>query len=301
MTRNPNVAGRSLLVLMTVVAVGPFDRLRAALQGTTATSQAPTFSSRVDIVRIDVSVRRNGRAVRGLTTEDFEVYDNGVRQRISFVRSEETPINLVLALDMSDSLRGPGLAQLRAASARLVQMLKAGDSGALIAFTDLVTIRSPFTENVAALSSALELPAAGPDTALIDAAYAAMVLADSASDRPVVVVFSDGVDTASFLNPSFVLDTAKQTGPAVFAVVTPQAGLGGFLDDLVRLTGGRRVGVTSLDDLADTFVTILENSKERYLLGYTPTGVAATGWHELKVSVRGGAEVHARPGYLARP
>jgi VWFA-related protein len=289
MTRIHKAIGGSLVVLM------PFIGLGAG-----ATSQAPAFSSRVDIVRVDVSVRRNGRAVRGLTAEEFEVYDNRVRQQIIFVRAEETPINLVLALDMSDSLRGAGLAQLRAASARLVQMLEAGDTGALIVFTDFVTIRSSFTANVAALSSALLAPAMGPDTALIDAAYAAMVLGDSASGRPVVVVFSDGIDTASFLTAAAVLDTAKQTGSAVYAVATPQAGDGGFLDDLVRLTGGRRLSVASLDDLAETFVTILDESRDRYLLGYTPTGVSASGWHELRVTVRGGgAEVHARPGYLA--
>jgi len=52
--------------------------------------------------------------------------------------------------------------------------------------------------------------------------------------------------------------------------------------------------------LSRAFAEILRESRERYLLSYTPTGVPAGGWHEVIVRVPGRrAEVRARPGYLA--
>jgi VWFA-related protein len=155
---------------------------------------------------------------------------------------------------------------------------------------------------MARLSSALQLPATGSDTALIDAAYTAMVTGADTTGRPIVIVFSDGADTASFLTADLVLDAARRLGPAVYAVTTQGAGRGGFLDDLVKLTGGRRFDAT-LDRLGDTFAAILDESRQRYLVSYTPEGVNRGGWHELTVRVRNRdrLEIHARPGYLATP
>ena len=65
------------------------------------------FSSRIDAVRVDVLVTENGRPVQGLTPDDFEVLDNGVRQRVDLASFEQIPLNVVLALDMSASLPGP--------------------------------------------------------------------------------------------------------------------------------------------------------------------------------------------------
>jgi VWFA-related protein len=270
-----------------------------SLASSVPAAQTPTFSSRVDTVRVDVSVRQDGQAVRGLAAGDFEVLDNGVPQKVDLVGFEETPVNVVLALDMSGSVQGMRLTQLRTAGTRLVTALQPGDAGAMVAFTDLVTIRSGFTADRLRLLTTLTQPAAGTETALIDAAHAAMVLGDSAtSGRPVVIIFSDGTDTSSFLSSELVLDTARRTGPVVYAVTSAQAD-SEFLDDLVRLTGGRRLDVTSLDRLSDAFAEILREARERYLLHYSPSGVSAGGWHEVTVRVRGRrADVRARPGYL---
>src|SRR5262245_38242758 len=76
-------------------------------------AQQPLFKSRVDLVRLDVSVERDGRPVRGLTARDFSIVDNGVRQRINSVALvEEMPLNVVMALDTSGSLFGSRLQSL---------------------------------------------------------------------------------------------------------------------------------------------------------------------------------------------
>jgi VWFA-related protein len=259
----------------------------------------PIFSARVDTVRVDVSVRQNGRAVEGLVAADFEVLDNGVRQQVDFAALDQMPANIVLTLDMSGSVRGPRLTQLREAGARLVGMLGPAETAAVVAFTDLVTIRSGFMAEKTSLLSALDEPAEGTDTALIDATHAALVLGASQTGRPLVIVFSDGTDTASFLSSALVLDTARRAGPVVYAVTSIREDEGGFLDSVVRLTGGRRLDVASTERLSDAFAEILSESRERYLLSYTPTGVRPGGWHDVVVHVRGRrAEVRARPGYL---
>jgi VWFA-related protein len=262
-------------------------------------AQQPTFSSRLDTVRVDVSVRQGARAIAGLTAADFEVLDNGVRQQIDFVSLEHMAVSVVLALDMSGSVEGQHLARLRAAGERLVGMLTANETAAVVAFTDQVTIASDFTADKTRLLSALDQPGGRGDTALVDATHASLVLAESQEGRPLVIVFSDGADTASFLLPNLVLDTARRTGPVVYAVTTFETS-SDFIDGLVRLTGGRRLEVESLDRVSDAFAEILSESRERYLLSYTPTGVERGGWHEIDVRVRGRrAEVRARPGYLA--
>jgi len=228
------------------------------------------------------------------------VLDNGVRQQVDFASLDQLPVNVVLALDMSGSVHGTRLAQLQQAGARLVDMLGPAERAAVVAFTDLVAIRSSFTGDKPTLLSALQQSAEGTDTALVDATHAALVLGGSRMGRPLVIVFSDGADTASFLSSELVLDTARRAGPVAYAVASASDGPNSFLDSLVRLTGGRRLEVASLDRLSDAFAEILSESRERYLLSYTPTGVPAGGWHEVIVRVPGRrAEVRARPGYLA--
>lgn len=271
-----------------------------SLVSATSAQQAPVFSAAVNTVRVDVSVREDGEAVRGLEAADFEVLDNGVRQSVDLVGFDDTPVNVVLTLDTSGSVRGPRLVQLQLAGARLTEALEARDTAALVTFTDLVSIRSGFTSDRAALLEALRQTSPVANTALVDATHAAMVLGESESGRPLVIVFSDGADTASFLTPQLVLNTARRTGPVVYAVTSLEASHSEFLDDLVRLTGGRRLAIASMDRLSDAFAEILRESRQRYLISYTPTGVADGGWHDLIVRVRNRrAEVRARPGYHA--
>jgi VWFA-related protein len=294
--------GRALVLIAAAFSAGVAVRVPT---GAVVVAQAPTFSSGVDTVRLDVSVRQGGRAVRGLVADDFDIVDNGVRQTVTFVSLENTPINVVLALDMSGSVQGARLAQLQQAGQRVAGMLEPGDTAALVSFSDRATIAADLTADRQILMAALRRPTPGTDTALVDAAHAAMVLGSSTSTaavgRPLVIVFSDGVDTASFLPPSLVLDAARRLGPVVYAVTSPMSEPDPFLEDLVRLTGGRRVGADSPDRLSDAFAEALTESRQRYLIGYSPTGVERGGWHELTVRVRGNrGDVRARPGYLGR-
>ena len=162
-------------------------------------AQQPSFSARADYVRVDVEVRRGNAVVAGLTAADFEVLDNGVPQRVEIVAPSAFPVSVVLALDMSASLNPKARAHLTGAGTRVIDALKAGESAALVTFNERVAIRSTFTADAARLRELVAAPAPSGDTALYDAAHTAMLVGTAAPGRSIVILFSDGDDTASFL------------------------------------------------------------------------------------------------------
>lgn len=257
--------------------------------------QQPSFSTRVDTVRVDVEVRRGGRFVSGLAAEDFEVLDNGVRQTIDIVAPSAAPVSVVLALDSSASLDARDRAHLTRASTRVIDELRAGESAALVTFSGRVAIRSAFTSDTAALRQLVAAPSPPGDTALYDAAHVAMLLGSSAPGRPIVILLSDGDDTASFLSEEAVVETAQRTGAVVSVVMT--GGEGDVLQQLASITGGALVRENSLDRAGERFAELLESFRNRYLLSFSPSGVDGAGWHELTVKVKGGGQVRARTGY----
>jgi len=268
---------------------------------TTLAAQAPTFSSRVEAVRIDVLVADDrGQPILGLAADDFEVTDSGVAQRVNLVVAEQLPVKVVLALDSSGSVAEDDAAQLRAAGHSVIDNLKLGDQVALVTFTAAVSVRASLTSNLATIREALndEIGGVG-ETAMVDATYAALVLAGEDAARGLVILFTDGDDTSSILTPASVLESARRADAVVYPVVANKSAAPRFLNDLCKATGGRLMRVGSMSKLRDAFLLILEEFRHRYLLSYTPTGVAKGGWHPLTVRVKNRrAVVNARPGYL---
>ena len=86
-------------------------------------AQQPAFSTRTESVRVDVSVTEQGQVVRGLRSEDFELRDNGVLQSIDLTSFEQLPLNVLLALDLSESVSGPRLTDLKNAATALLDGL----------------------------------------------------------------------------------------------------------------------------------------------------------------------------------
>ena len=267
-----------------------------------AQDQRSVFSSRVEMVRVDALVTQDKRAVLNLAAADFQVTDNGVPQQVELVSFDQIPLNVVIVLDLSSSLTGERLSQLRAASASLAGVLKKEDQAALVTFTETVTLKSGLTaelDNVRAAIDATSPPDGQRPTALVDALFAGLLTAESDVGRALVVVFSDGVDTGSWLREEAVLDVAKRSDAVVYAVTTLHEGRGDFLKHVVDATGGSLAEVESRGDIGAAFLQILDEFRQRYLISYTPRGVTRDGWHAVTVRVkgRGGLKVKARPGY----
>jgi VWFA-related protein len=283
--------------------------------------QPPRFRSGIDLVTVDVLVTDGTRAVTGLTADDFELRDSGVVQTIDSVSVDTVPVSMLLALDTSNSVEGPTLEHLKDAASAAVSTLAKDDRAAVLTFAEAVTLRAPWGTPSAAMHEAIARATAGGSTSLYDAAYTALTLRDDQPGRrPLVVLFSDGGDTSSWLSSRAVLERARRSDAVVYLVALRQprldtrleyrsgvelwSGDGGFplatppVVELATMTGGRIVIADRPDRLRDAFAAAVTQFRSRYLLTYRPQGVDATGWHPIDVRLKSRrGTVTARRGY----
>ena len=299
--------------------------LVALVVGATVAIDAQLFTSRALGVRVDVLVTNGKQSVTGLTARDFELRDNGVLQALAQVDVEQLPLNLILVFDTSASVAGPRMQALLAAGEALVEQLRAADRVALVSFSTRVRLLAPLTPSRHQIRAAFGTLGAAGSTSLRDAVFSGLALRDADPRRTLVLVFSDGADTSSWLTSRRVIAAARRTDAVIYAVavgreetvtgtrVSQTGGRSGivqrtilvneagqFLESLTEETGGRVLFATSNTDLRSAFTTTLAEFRDRYVLSYTPTGVAATGWHRLDVRLKGKrGKVTARRGYFA--
>ena len=115
-----------------------------------------------------------------------------------------------------------------------------------------------------------------------------------------VVIFSDGVDTGSFTRAEVALATARRVNGVVYGVAATTGGDARFLRDVTDATGGRVLDIGATGNPGPAFLEILQEFRRRYVITFTPAGVARGGWHQLNVRVRrGNPKVQARPGYFS--
>jgi VWFA-related protein len=264
-----------------------------------AAQQPPVFRAEVGVVRVEVLVTRGGSPVGGLTAGDFELRDEGVVQELELVE-EQAPVDSLLVLDASGSVRGRKLDAMRAAAGAFLDGLREGEQAALLTFDHQVRLLAPPTAAIATVRRALERVAPAGNTALVDAVYAALRLREPGDRRAAMVVFSDGVDNRSWLAAAHVLEAARRSNVTVYGVAArakddPPSS---FLTDITRPTGGRLFEAAKPDDLRARFLEVLADIRSRYTLRYVPRGPDARGWHRLDVRLRKGkGDVLARTGY----
>jgi VWFA-related protein len=305
--------------------------LRAAIVASIAllAPEQTVFKTRVDAVRVDVLVTRGGRPVAGLTAADFELRDSGVAQRVEAVSLEEIPLNLLLALDMSGSMADAPLRHLKDAAHAAVANLSATDRASVLTFSHVIQKRIDWSSDTAAVGRAIDSLESIGSTSLADAAYAALTMRESADGRMLVLLFTDGLDTASWLDPLAVIEAARRSDVVVVAVrlesalasrpvsifrdtrtpappaavrhwfeQEPQLLRDRFLPTLAGESGGDLIVASQSGDLHAVFAKIVAEFKMRYVLSYSPQNVAPSGWHPIDVTLKGKkGEVRARRGY----
>ena len=257
---------------------------------------------RREVVRVDVLARDRNGPVRNLTAGDFEILDSGVPQQVELVSFEQVPLTIALVLDGSASIDAERLDNLRDGGRAILENLKADDQVALLTFNDTVELKERLTRDAPRVRAALGRLVSSQDsfsgTALIDASFAAMTLLDAEPGRALLVAFTDGVDTSSWLNADRVLQAARRSNAVTYGVSTAALPKGSFLRELGDVTGGGAIEIRSTAQLRATFVRILEEFRQRYLVSYSPANVPADGWHPLTVRVKNrSVEVRARAGY----
>lgn len=302
----------------------------ALLTAATLVLAQQQFRSGTIGVRVDVLVTSGQQLVRGLTAKDFELRDEGVVQAVSEVEIEQIPLNLILVFDTSSSVAGERLRSLLEAGEAVLGGLRTQDRVALLSFSTRVRLLAPLTPSRDQIRGALRDLQANGLTSLRDAAFAGLALRDADPGRTLVLIFSDGTDTSSWLRSDAVIESAKRSDAVVYAVAIPEQETrwtatsttpmgrtlnpvvtvrpvtttveeaGKFLDSVTEETGGRVLFASSHTDLRVTFEKTLAEFRDRYVLSYVPTGVPTTGWHRLDVKLKGKTgKVTARRGYFA--
>lgn len=310
---------RATLALMVALCL-PFSTTHVPVGATVTQSAPPHFRAAVDLVSLTAVVSdRRGRVVGSLEKDDFVVLDRGVEQSIvEFGQTEEVGASVALLVDVSGSMRvASKLAIARRAVERVLAHLNPNlDEVALFSFDRELRELQPFTHDLSRVSDALARIEPLGSTSLYDAiASAARVAASRGLRRASVVVFTDGVDTASRLSAAEVSGIASSIAVPVYLVasVSPLDDPGGDavpghaagdalrsgdLEDLARWTGGGLFWTSRRDARATWVRRLVAELRHRYLIAFAATG--PSGWHPIEIRVRGRRlTVRTRGGYVA--
>jgi len=272
----------------------------------------PSFRAGVELVSLNVTVSDGtGRYVTDLAVEDFNVFEDGVKQEVTFFNKTNLPIALALLLDTSASM-DTKLPTAQEAAVGFAKRLRAQDLGEVIDFDSRVVTLQNFTASAGELEQAIRKTSAGGSTSLYNAVYIALkdlkkIVAKNVTEirRQAIVVLSDGEDTSSLLPFEEVLDLAKRSETAIYSIglrAPESAGTGtkGFkeaefvLRQFSQETGGRAFFPSQLGDLAGVYGQISDELSSQYTVGYTPRNPRRDGvWRRIVVRA-------ARPNLIAR-
>ena len=274
-----------------------------------AGAQQPTFKSGTQLVSLFATVTdAQKRLVPSLTKEDFEILDNEKLQSIVFFQNEIQPITVVVMLDTSGSMTG-SIPLLRAAAEQFLIRLLPDDKGQVGAFNDKIQFSGRFTPDRDELVADLKELDYGNGTRLWDAVAASLDALKGIEGRRVILVFTDGDDTASSVGLGKVIDRARVEEVMVYAIglesnyfngqhmvrTVPDRGLRRIADE----TGGGYFELKKTAELAPTFTRVAQELHSQYVLGFTPTQLDNK-VHKLMVRVKQpGMTARARRSYLA--
>ena len=296
--------------------LGPAGRSACAtllLAAALCAQQAPVFRTEVNLVRVLATIKNQaGELVGTLQKGDFEVFDNGARQEISvFERRTELPLSIALLVDTSGSTNKELLYETDSAARFLRALLSEGDpedAVALYSFNYEVSMQHDFTHNYRSLEARLKTLHGDAGTALYDAIFLAARDLEPRQGRKVMVIITDGGDTASSKDVHAALQSAQLADAVIYPVVvmpiTNDAGrnTGGehALQFMAEGTGGRPFLPSVGAALDKAFSDIITELRTQYLLAFYPhdAPLAKDPFHRLEVRVgRPELRVSARNGY----
>ncbi len=279
------------------------------LTAAVTSTQEPTFRSSTRIVPVITTVTdAQGRLVPSLEREEFTILDNGKPQDITFFQNDVQPFTVVVMMDYSASMTA-NLDLLENAAEQFLLRLLPADRGQVGSFSDKIQFSGTFTNDRDDLILALNDLQFGNPTRLYDAIDASMDMLEDVDGRKVVLVFTDGDDTASRKGFGDVLDHARDDEVMIYAIGLEseyfngqrvvRSRPAGALKRLAEETGGGYFELKKTDELAPTFSRVAQELHSQYTLGFTPA-VLDGKEHKLLVRMnRPGMNARARRSYIA--
>ena len=244
--------------------------------------QAPPLRVETRLVNIALNVTdEHGAPVAGLTADDFVVSEDGKPQKITFFEKESaTPLEIVLAVDTSESTFAESKLERDAARSFVKSLVRDQDSVSLLSFADDVTEVVPFTSDARRIDAGFGRLQRGEATALYDAVYLASQRLEEAPAKPgarkVIVLITDGENTVHHGSYSAALEEAERAGAMVYSLIVipveADAGrnTGGehALIQMARDTGGKFYEMYKKKDVAEAFEHVSDDLRTQYTLGY---------------------------------
>jgi Ca-activated chloride channel homolog len=258
----------------------------------------------VDVVQVTVTVSDGrGKFVRGLPQSAFHVSEDGRAQSISHFTSEDVPLELVVAIDISGSM-APAMVKLKLAVKEFLGDVPPKNLVTLLGFNDSIFTLTRKTSDPADRVKAVDRLAPWGSTALYDVILRGVEMLGRQTGRKALVVFTDGEDQGSHATLSDVERRLQASDVTLYMI---GQGRGVTLESLKRImerlsnpTGGRALFTDNIDTLHDAFADLLDELANQYLLGYAPLNTAHDdAWRRIKVDVDGHHDVRARQGYRA--
>jgi Ca-activated chloride channel homolog len=290
-----------------------------------AGAQQPTYRSATELVNLNVTVvGLDAQPVAGLTQDQFEVFEDGVRQDLKFFAPGEMPLDVAVLLDASASMAG-SLGLVQSAAIRFTQALGAEDRASIMGISSGLRILQTFTGDKAALVAAIRTTTAAGKTPLYASIYTALRELEKErrnqepARRQAIVVLSDGQDTASGFSfddlmgavnkqavPIYTIAprpsaTIKAQREAVFGENTHEQDF--ELRKLAAQTGARAFFPAALHELTGVYDAIANELAHQYSLGYHSSNPALDGeFRRIALRVHApGVRWRTRAGYTAAP
>ncbi|MFL6414350.1 MAG: VWA domain-containing protein [Bryobacteraceae bacterium] len=278
-----------------------------------ARDQTPTFSVKVDLVRLLVSVRdQTGKLITNLDRSAFQIADSGTPQQIAvFERNTSLPLSVAVLIDTSGSTLIDLRYEVQSVQRFIASLLKSGnpdDAFELFSFNWRTNLELDFGRNKERAERALRALHGEGGTSLYDAIYLASDTLSSREGRHVIIIVTDGGDTTSLKKYEDALKAAQQADAVLYPIVVipvrADAGrnTGGehALTTLAASTGGRIFNPQGFEQLDAAFADILVELRTQYLLGFYPKDVRqeAKLFHPVRVTLQDARlKVNARTGY----
>ncbi len=275
-----------------------------------AYTQSPVIKTRTFIVNLFITATKHGKYVTDLKKNDFEVFENGVKQEILYFRNlrtiKEIPLTMVILVDTSGSVSDKLSLEIKTASKFLEEILRPKkDIAAIIEFHSEVVLVQDFTDKVEKLEEGLNKLRPGGNTARYDAIYlASEEKLKGEAGRKIIIVLSDGEDTCSMVSEKEAIKAAQSADVLIYGLGVRTRGIKsnfGVLEKMCKSTGGRffKVGV-SFRELRETFKEIERDIRCQYNIAYKPKDIEFKGrFRKIKVKVkRRGIKLRYRNGYF---
>jgi len=306
---------RCSCVLVLVVLAAASGRSVSAVAVANAEQEKPqVFRAGVELVSLNVTVTDGGgKYITDLSEQEFEVFEDGAKQKLTFFSRTQQPISLALLLDTSASMdERMGIAQ--EAAIGFARQLRKEDQAEVIDFDSQVRILQAFTNDAATLEKAIRQTTPNGSTSLYNAIYISLkelkkVRAAVSSDirRQAIVLLSDGDDTSSLIAFEEVLDLAKRSETAIYAIGLRQGEIARrefkeaefVLKQLANETGGRAYFVTDARELPKIYQTIWDELSSQYALAYASANPKRDGaWRRIQVRLlRPNTSARTKQGY----